>query len=468
MTPFPYQLDGAHWLAAQDRLHKLLGDEPGLGKTLQAILAAAKHTQGNGSRLVIGPAIAREVWKREIKRIDPNANVFVAYSPEQKPILQPEWMIIHYEMISTMRVGQPLWDYLNAARWDILILDEAHLLKTSDAIRTQRILGPRTDGVKGLMERCDRVWALTGTPSPNSSVELWPLMHALCPDLIMSRSMGIPMPQELFFETYSEYRETPFGRKIIKARNTTDLKQRLDQFMLRRRKKDVLPDLPPLLFDTWPIEIEALPGDDNLNMMREAERDLRAKLGASIRDPDLLDILSTLPEWSTLRRLTGAIKAPIACDIITDLLEGGVEKLIVFAHHRDVLMRMHRGIRLIKSVLVMGNTSDDNRNAAIDDFQYDRDTQVFFGQITTASTAITLHASSRVLFVEPSTVPKDNLQAASRAHRIGQKSAVLASYLMLAGSMDEIVMGLLRKKTLELCDLYDDDPTAQGLPGNKQ
>ena len=143
--------------------------------------------------------------------------------------------------------------------FDLLVLDEVHYLKSKDAKRTRTILGK-----DGWIHRADRTWALSGTPTPNHAAELWPLL--VC--------FGVTkLSFQAFVREYCRFIETTWGMRIVGTRmeKVPELKKLLSKIMLRRTKKDVLPDLPPMLFG----EVTVLPGaiDVNAEILRKADKE---------------------------------------------------------------------------------------------------------------------------------------------------------------------------------------------------
>ena len=128
------------------------------------------------------------------------------------------------------------------------------------------------------------------------------------------------------------------------------------------------------------------------------------------------------------------------------LLDGGVEKLILFAWHREVMKQLQEGLAKHGVVRLDGSTGMAARQLAVDTFQSNPDCRIFLGQIKAAGIGITLTAASHVVFAESSWTPADNEQCVDRAHRIGQASAVLAQFLVVADSIDERVLGAAIKK----------------------
>jgi SNF2 family DNA or RNA helicase len=419
---FPYQETGAAWLAKVGR--GLLADEMGLGKSAQAIVAAQRLNPAP-TVAVVCPASLRENWYREFER-------FWDGLPSYD---------LHVESYDKVARGE-----LGDREYDVLILDEAHYLKNHKAKRTQAILGRKCDGKGGLVARAKHVFALTGTPTPNNPSELWPLARALFPEAIWNLKTERPMAYWTFTERYCVVRDTGFGLKIIKGRNVAELRERLGPHVLRRRKEEVLQDLPPIRFEMLPVEGKlTLPPDGKVD----------AALVADILEAKGVDGLAEIaPHVASLRRLTGLAKVGPVIEWVKEWLEGGGQKLVLFAHHRDVILALEEGLGA-GVASVTGATTPLLRQEAIDDFQNDPGCRVFIGQLQAAGTGLTLTAASDLLFVETSWVPAENQQAAMRIHRIGQRNACLVRVASLAGSIDEDIQEALKRKLTDIRKLFD-------------
>lgn len=121
-------------------------------------------------------------------------------------------------------------------------------------------------------------------------------------------------------------------------------------------------------------------------------------------------------------------------------------KLVVFAHHRAVISKLQESLKDYGCVVFDGSTSASDKNAAVESFQKDEACRVFIGQMQSAGVGITLTAADTVVFVESSWVPGEVEQAVDRCHRIGQKNHVLAQFLTVSGSIDEIMLRAIAKK----------------------
>lgn len=421
---YPYQVEGARFLAGRQRA--MLADEQGLGKTAQAIEAA--NMIGADPVLVICPASVRSSWVRDIRQ----------FSRGQRFVVE-----------SFDRVARD-WRLYDGP-WGALIIDEAHYLKSPSAKRTVAIYGSSVANRQfpGLLTLSGRVWALTGTPAPNYPVEMYTHMRALFPEtLAMASDPTRRYDHDAFVGRYCKTVDKGFGRKVVGAKNTDDLRARLAPHVLRRMKRDVLPDLPdiryePLLFDA-PGVVASLAEIPHEEMARARE---------ALKNPDK-SLQSMAVELATLRRVTALAKVEIVRQWIVDFLAETDRKLIVFGHHTEPLEYLRTKLPGFAPA-IFGSTNRAHRERAIDRFQNDSESRVFLGQIQAAGTGITLTAASDMLFVEQSWVPADNAQAAMRIHRIGQKRGCTVRYATLAGSIDEAVQMTLAKKSRALSELFD-------------
>lgn len=430
MKPFPYQEVGANFLKAHRRA--MLLDEMGLGKTPQALLASRyvnARTIG-----VVCPAIARTNWKREFERWgNPSADFFVE---------------------SFDRVANRDDVRRNMMHRDVLIIDEGHFLKNRAAKRTTSIYGRHACG-DGIIKTCNRVWVLTGTPAPNDASELWTHFRALFGENLNYRD---------WVKRYCAYRDSQFGMQIMgnNKANLPELREKLKAVSLRRVTKDVLKELPPIVWQETVVDAKTA-SDVREAIKAETTSDeavslrlLLDSLGPEGDEQAAEELARAAPHMAQIRRLTGLAKAPAIAEMVADELDSGaVQKVILFAHHRDVIHELTKLLTKYNPVTILGSTSDAERNRNMDTFQTDPECRVFVGQITACSTAVTLTAADQVVFAEASWTPAENMQAAKRAHRIGQTRPVMVKMVGLADSLDEAVMRVLARKSKALSQILE-------------
>lgn len=382
-------------------------------------------------------------------------------SGNDKPI-HPGVTVVSYDLIAA---NEKLRQWLKSKQWDVLILDEAHYLKERSAKRTKAIYGISAR-VLGIAHGASRVWRLSGTPAPNDVSELYTHLKSAG---IYTRGYW-----DFVFE-FCEGFDSNFGFKITGVKNVPQLKALLSQFMLRRKKEQVMSQLPPITFqhvvversqveldpyfyENWrPIGVKAF-----LAEMEEKDRVLKAAIKTArehskAKVDDVIGVLESLStSTATLRRYIGLAKLPRCLEIIEEeLASKQIDKIVLFAIHKDVIEGARNALRKFGPVTLYGGTPAEKRQSHIDRFQKDPKCRVFIGNIVAAGTGITLTASSEVAFLEADWVPANNAQATMRCHRIGQTKNVRVRFFSCAGSVDEDVMKTLVNKTRELSKVFD-------------
>lgn len=458
LAPFPYQKGGVAY--AKPRARVLFADEMGLGKTIESILwinicPDVKRV------LVICPASLKRNWMREIQKwlVRP-ATVGIADTKNSQVIPETDIVIINYEILHRKidtgerkvheKTGSitPVYDYVLRdslrGQWDMLIVDECHRL-TGDpktTIRTRMALA---------IEARRHAW-LSGTPMRNKIAELWNIVHHLAPKQFPNKAA--------FLSRYcldsNNYRDPHAG-----ARNLNELQEKLRLFiMVRRLKRDVLTELPPKL-----RQVIELPADGCATLVRqellafESKKDILsnmrlrvelAKAGDSMDDyKQAVSVLAkgisvAFEEMSRIRKETALSKVPAVTEHVKSILSEG-HKVIVFAHHQEVVEKLHTAFGA-ESVMMHGGTPAGRRQDEVDAFQTDDRVRVIVGSIGAMGVGWTLTASSYVVLAELAWVPGDVTQAEDRAHRIGQKDSVLVQHLVLEASLDKRMADILVEK----------------------
>jgi len=431
LTYFPFQRDGITFLAS--RKAALLADDMGLGKSVQTI-GFLNYLTAFRSCLIVCPASLKTNWAREFDRwlCDKNRSISVSTGAESKNDLGADIVIINYDL---------LWKFhsvLSRRRWEVIVCDEGHYLKNPKARRTKIAMD--------LASRAERRILLTGTPVLSRPSELWSLLNILDP---------IRWPNFYrFAHRYCAPVRTQWGWDFTGASNQRELAEMLrGGLMLRRLKKEVLPQLPivtrqiiALSVDTSPLlwtltcKVAELYGFDPYNPPFRI-------------DPEKIPFELI----SEIRRETGALKAEVALDFIRDQTMDYGQKTVIFAHHLDLLKSLYEAFKET-SVLVTGETPLFSRQKAVDAFQNDIAIQYFIASTRAMGQGITLTASSHVIFVEADWVPSILDQAEARLHRIGQRSNVLVQYLVLAGTLDERILAAVQEKRTVINEIIETHP----------
>lgn len=425
----PFQIVGADHLASRHRAG--LWDRPGLGKSAQVI--GALDRIGAKRILIVCPAAVRQVYVGELIKFQTiprrvlkgkdiqDLNLFLRH--------RCDVLILSYEMAT-------LWaKRLEGDLIDAIVFSESHYLKNKEAIRTRVLLGHDCDGKGGLARWGVNVWFESGTPSPNDAADLWSVMR-FCG--------ATPLTQRIFRDRYFKKRVGTYSTSHIpREEMLPELKQAIKSFSITRTLADAGVTLPPIWLTTITVDGDTREIRDLLGAYPDLEGAIKEAIekgGLSFLDAAHL---------GTLRRLVGTAKAPAYTELLAEELADGCPKVAVFGIHHRALDYVSEGLsrRSIGHVRFDGNTSERDRNSAVERFASDDRCQVFLGNIRAAGTGLTLTAAARIDLLEQDWSPAANAQALLRVHRISQTRSVHARFITLANSIDVYVSETVARKT---------------------
>ncbi len=406
----PFQIAGVRYLLEQRQA--FLADEQGLGKTVQAL--ATLEADEAYPAVVVCPASLKLVWERE-------AGVWVGHRSVQilegrsGAITQADITIVNYDIVDAHAQS------LGRLGPKALVLDESHYVKNPRAKRTK--------AVRRLADSLPRKGlrlALSGTPVLNH------------PDELISQLRVLGRLND--FGSGARFHRL-FEGSEREARLHWHLRRRC---FVRRLKKDVLPQLPEKERVLVPVELTnraeyKTAEEDVIAWLREQPLDLReleAKIAATLR-------AERLAQLGTLRMLAAHGKLAAAISWIHDFRQSG-EPLVVFAHHVEVLETLVR--RNPDALHLLGRDSTKARQKTVDAFQDPDGPGLLIASIGVAAQGITLTRASHVAFLELEWTPAMMDQAEDRVHRIGQRDAVTAWYLLAAHTIDEDTSRVLERK----------------------
>lgn len=425
------------------RKNTLIGDQPGLGKTPIGICYAnevrAKRV------LVICPASIRVQWVMRIREWSTMPWPLVIH-----PILhsrhgvhpEAQWTVVSYELARTEAIAKAL----AKGTYDVLILDEAHYLKTIDSRRTRAVFGGGDNRTfPPIAERAGAILALTGTPLPNRPREAYTLARGMCFDAIDWASED-SFRQRFNPSVRGERIDPVSGRTIIfndeRTGRHSELQNRLrGNFMVRHLKREVMPQLHMPTYDIIQLQ-ETGPVKQAL----EAERLLDI-------DPDQLEgaDFAALGHIAVVRRMMGIALAPQIANYVTMLLDGGEEKLVVFAWHIEVLNILEASLAKHGVIRIDGSTSSTQKAAKVRQFAKDPSKQVIIGNMLSMGTGVDglQEVAWHALIAEPDWVAGNNEQAFDRLDRGGQTRRVQGDIFVAPNSFAEkILASALRKNKI--------------------
>jgi len=435
MVMMPFQRTGAKMMTERKKV--LNADEMGLGKTLQAL--ATVMSAGAFPVLVIVPAVVKTTWQREVAKALPHLMGWTQVIIGNKPVpIVGKVVIINYQIV------RGHLDRLSEVAWGAIIIDEAHNLKSPQAKQTKSIVK--------LMQRTMPEYRifLTGTPILNRPEELMQ-------QLIMMDRIEEFGGRAHFFKTYCAKGVDPeiLAALSIQLRSTC---------VIRRKKSEVLTDLPPLRRVTvdWEIDnpIEYSEAEDDIirwleDHAAEYDRGFMSEIAELPLDEQARRIIAynkdsasaaqraeLLVRLTKLRRL--AVEGKIAQFKVwlAEFLESG-EKLVLFGWHVEVL----RDIALeFGGSLIVGDISAKNRQKAIDDFQNKPDSNLIVLGMLSGGVGITLTAGANMAILELPWRPGDVDQAEGRTHRLTQQRACTCYYHIAHGTVDDYMWDIISDK----------------------
>lgn len=418
---YEFQGKGVEWLLEHDAA--LLADDMGLGKTVQAI-AALRHKFRNGAMraLVVCPKSVQSSWARHFREWAPELEaITIAGAPYER---RHQWRALHnyrahVGMITyaSLRIDVAL---AQEAAYDALVLDEIQNVKNPV---TQQSRAVRS------LESTAR-WGLSGTPLENDVEDLATILRTLGPGLLPA-----------------------------KGASTNEVRAQARRVMIRRRKEDVLEDLPPIR-----SAIEYL---DLTDRQRRAYEQAEEEGVARLRDGTTVTIPGILALITRLKQICNGVDGHSAkLDWLKDYLgivvdEG--DKALVFSQYVDTLRAIEPEIRHFSPLSYTGSLTDRARDKVVSAFQEDDARHhALLMSLKAGGTGLTLTAASRVVHFDSWWNPAVMEQAAARVHRIGQKKAVFVTTLVTEDTIEERIQKILDGKR-ELFKAMVDDLSTEGV-----
>ena len=398
----------------------LIGDDMGVGKTIQAIGYAALHKE-QWPVIVVCPSNVKYNWAKEVRTWIPDATVEVI-NGYKGPIEEADFTIINYDIISR-RLEQ-----LNQMSFGISILDESHYIKNNKSDRTKATVE--------IADRSESVLCLSGTAITNRPSEYYTTLKLLRPAQFSS--------WVAYVRRYCSGYPGEWGWVTGGASNIEELHAVSKDFAIRRLKKEVMAELPDKIRQSIPV----VPTKAELKEYRQRQRDWGDDY-AQIRDSG-----RSLPAGYVLNMLTdlrhncGVMKVGPVSEWVIDYKKNNERPIVVFAHHKNVVAPLVSILKLEKLRVdtITGGVKSERRSEIVDRFQAG-EIDVLVCSTLAAKEGLTLTAADTVVFVEREWVPGWEEQAEDRVNRIGQDAqTVHALYFTVEGTIDEKFHQLIEQK----------------------
>jgi hypothetical protein len=425
----------------------LLADEPGLGKTAEALLAA--EAANAYPLLVVVPSVVKTNWAREAARWTPRHPATVVQGDGETADGFADIVVLNYEILDR-HIG-----WLGDFGFRGMVVDEAHFIKNKASQRSQHVLA-LSDRIRSRTVR-PLLMALTGTPLINDIDDFRAIWQFL-------GWIDDSKPLNPLADALEDTGLTPADRGFYGAARQCVI----DLGIVRRRKVDVAADIPARRIADLPVELDGPAG----RSIRAAERDLarrmvaqyetalanRSGVGAEGIDHDLVRRVarSELKDATTAKsgqnvftmmRHIGQAKAELAADYATQLARS-TGKVVFFAKHIDVMDAAEEtfaraGVRFSS---IRGDQTPKVRQANVDAFVNDPDVAIAVCSLTAAGVGLNLQVASNIVLAELSWTNAEQTQAIDRSHRIGQSEPVTAWRIIAAQTIDTRIAELIDSK----------------------
>ena len=421
----PYQKQGVYWLRFLEEagLSGLLADEMGLGKTLQTLTWISLPRSDGGPKapaLIVCPTSLVRNWEAESAKFTPWLKTLVISGPDRAALF-PEIATADVVVTSYALLQRDLEAAYLGRPFSVVVLDEAQRIKNRDtkSAKAAKMLDAR------------RRLVLTGTPVENSVADVWSIFDFLTP--------GYLGEYDAFRVAFEDpIREGGDGADEVLSR----LRRKLHPFILRRLKKSVAKDLPDKI-----VKVSYCPmSDDAQREYSTALAATRAQAGGAIRAKGFakskFEILAMLMK---LRQIASRAKVEPFMEQLLAAVEGG-HKILVFSQFVTMLKTLSERLREegVPFCYLDGSTRD--RLGECNRFNRTKEIPVFLISLMAGGTGLNLTGADMVMHYDPWWNPAVEDQATDRAHRIGQKKTVYVMKMIAAGSIEEKVLAMQRRK----------------------
>ncbi len=414
--PLTHQKEAVEKLVGSKRF--ILADDMGLGKTTSTIIAALET--GAKKILIICPASLKINWEREIANYS-DRTVYIAEG--KKFSTEHDFVIVNYDILKNFHDQKDKKNSLLVkSGFELVILDEAHMISNAQAQRTKII--------NNFVKDIKRVWLLTGTPMTSRPMNYYNLLNII----------ESPVAQNwmAYAIRYCQgYQFRAGNRKVWNvtgASNLEELRDRTSGQILRRLKEDVL-DLPdkiitPVYLRTSSKEYKDLMGEyyEWLENKKEESSSLTVQFSKLMK----------------VRKVIANEKVKQTIEFAENIIEQG-KKVIIFTNFTDTLQLIHNHFGK-QSVYLDGSCNKVQRQYAVDQFQDNEKIKVFVGNLKAAGVGLTLTSAEVVIMNDLSFVPAEHAQAEDRAYRYGQKNNVLVYYPIFENTIEGVIYDILNTK----------------------
>ncbi len=442
----PYQKDGVKWLYNLYKcgLGGILADEMGLGKSLQTIIFIRKvlKEDPNSKILIVTPTALVYNWDNEFKKFsdDIKRSIFVGIKNERHKKLEEYQGNVYITSYGLLREDLEIYQEMS---YRVMIIDEAQNIKNPTAMLTKAVKKIKSE-VK---------LALTGTPIENSILELWSIFDYVMPGFLANKTK--------FNEKYKISNDFDDNTNLVLEK----LRNQVKPFILRRKKNEVLQDLPDKLENNIYIDLNDEEKKIYAALVKETKEEMEKLVsdGFSKNKMVILTLLTRLRQvcidpkiiFENYDKTSSKIENLIK--VIKEAVSNG-HKILLFTSFKTALniVKDYLTKEKITSYVIDGSVSSKKRQELVDKFNND-DTNVFLIMLKSGGTGLNLTSADVVIHLDLWWNPQAENQATDRAHRIGQKNTVEVIKLITKGTIEEKILDLQMKKKILSDKLIEKD-----------
>jgi SWI/SNF-related matrix-associated actin-dependent regulator 1 of chromatin subfamily A len=414
--PFEHQKEAIIKLLENDKF--ILADDMGLGKTSSAIIASIEAKPSK--TLIICPASLKQNWKREIENYS-NKEIYICEGKKYED--SADFVIINYDIIKNFHSLKTKEESLiQKSKFDLVIIDECHYIKSPQASRTKLI--------NDICKDINKIWLLTGTPLTSRPIDYFNLLSLV--DSPVSKNWMAYVKRYCAGYQFSVGMNKVWN--VSGASNLDELRERTSPLLLRRLKENVL-DLPEKIITPIYLRLKSKEYEDVMGEYFEwVKNNPKESKSLSVQFSKLMKV----------RQIIADEKIKSTIEFIENTLEQE-KKIIVFSNFTNSLNKIYEHFNKI-AVKLDGSSTAKQRQESVDEFQTNDKIKVFVGNIKAAGVGITLTSANVVIFNDLSFVPADHSQAEDRAYRIGQKNSVSVLYPIFENTIEGIIYDMLDRK----------------------
>jgi SWI/SNF-related matrix-associated actin-dependent regulator 1 of chromatin subfamily A len=425
--PLTHQKEAIEKLTGSRRF--ILADDMGLGKTTSTIIAALET--GAKKILIICPASLKINWEREIANYT-DRSVYIAEG--KKFSTESDFVIVNYDILKNFHDPKEKDNsLLFKSEFELVILDEAHMVSNAQAQRTKII--------NSYVKTIKRVWLLTGTPMTSRPMNYYNLLNII----------ESPVAQNwmAYAIRYCQgYQFTAGKRKVWNvtgASNLEELRDRTSKQILRRLKEEVL-DLPDKIITPVYLRLKSKEYEDLMGEYYEwFDKNSNESSSLTVQFSKLMKV----------RKVISNEKVKQTIEFVENIIDQG-KKVIIFTNFTDTLQTIYQHFGK-QAVYLDGSCNKVQRQFAVDQFQDNEKITVFVGNLKAAGVGLTLTSAEAVIMNDLSFVPAEHAQAEDRAYRYGQKNNVLVYYPLFENTIEGAVYDILNHKKKIISTVMGDE-----------